>query len=101
PPGLKAGDVIDRDTWDWHDEAVQGLKSKLAEAAVQAATVAAWEIELKSIDNEIGVMRDYLKEYGRESARGRGFEQEIGALLKRRRWLQAMIANGKYTPPVP
>ncbi len=35
-PGLKAGDVIDRDTWDWHNQATQGLKSTLADASIKA-----------------------------------------------------------------
>jgi RHS repeat-associated protein len=39
-PGLKAGDIIDRDTRDWHNQAVQGLKSTLAESGLQAGMVA-------------------------------------------------------------
>jgi RHS repeat-associated protein len=40
PSGLKAGDIIDRDTRDWHNQAVQGLKSTLAEAGILAGMVA-------------------------------------------------------------
>jgi len=39
-PGLKAGDIIDRDTRDWQNQAVQGLKSTLAEAGIQAGMAA-------------------------------------------------------------
>jgi RHS repeat-associated protein len=39
-PGLKAGDIIDRDTRDWHNQAVQGLKSTLAESGLQAGMAA-------------------------------------------------------------
>jgi hypothetical protein len=35
-PGLKARDIIDRDTRDWHNQTVQGLKSTLTEAGIQA-----------------------------------------------------------------
>jgi len=92
-PSLKAGDIIDRDTRDWHNQAVQGLKRTLTEAGIQAGmAVVGWGAGSFATPEES--LRWHFQKHG----------AEVGAKTieeYRRKAVEAMKARKGRGTPVP